>query len=294
MSRFSFTDLITLPWNQVLHRRPLLASCKLTYRCNLTCRQCPFYQMEGKDPTYEEVLHTLDTLQARGSRLIIFEGGEPMLWRDHDRNIHDVVRAARDRFAAVGMTTNGTLPLDVETDILWVSVDGFRETHNTLRCADVFERIIANLRASSHPRCYAHVTVNNVNHRQIPELVQFLAGMTSGVTIQFYYPYNQQDDLFLPFAERAHLLDELIALKRSGLPILNSIPALRALKYNTWCCSDWLIDNANPDGSLAQGCYLKGRADIDCSRCGFSPHTEASLAFRGNPAAILAGLRIFM
>ncbi|HNR02252.1 MAG TPA: hypothetical protein PKK59_06940 [Anaerolineaceae bacterium] len=29
---------------------------------------------------------------------------------------------------------------------------------------------------------------------------------------------------------------------------------------------------------LQQECYLRGRADIDCSRCGFSPYAEVSLA----------------
>jgi hypothetical protein len=88
-------------------------------------------------------------------------------------------------------------------------------------------------------------------------------------------------------------LEKIIQLKRSGIRILNSIAALQALKRNRWTCRDSLVDNANPDGTLHQGCYLKGRADIDCSRCGFSPHTEISLAFRGNPQAILAGFKIF-
>jgi hypothetical protein len=82
-------------------------------------------------------------------------------------------------------------------------------------------------------------------------------------------------------------------MKRSGYPVLNSIPSLEALKRNTWRCRDWMVDNANPDGSLSQGCYLKGRDDIDCARCGFSPFTELSLACRGNLKAIEAGVKIF-
>ena len=272
---------------------PLLASYKLTYRCNLRCQQCPFIDMKAPDPTYEQAKATLDRLYERGSRIVIFEGGEPMLWHDGAYRVHDLVNYARKFFFSVGMTTNGTLPLDVKTDVLWVSVDGFAATHDLLRGIPAFDRMRANLDRSSHPRLFAHVTVNAVNAAEIPDLLRYLDPLFKGITLQFYYPYNQRDDLYLDFNRRAALINEIIRLKRSGLKILNSIPALRALKANTWTCRDWLIDNANPDGSLNHGCYLKGRADIDCDRCGFSPHTEISLAFGGSLPAIRAGFHVF-
>lgn len=281
--------------NYVLARRkPFLASFKLTYRCNLRCLQCPFYALQSAELTYAQACRIVDELYRRGNRMLIFEGGEPMLWRDGERRVHDLVAYARRRFFSVGMTTNGSLPLDAPTDVLWVSVDGFKGTHDYLRGAPVFDTLIANVRASHHPRLMAHVTINAYNAPEVPELLPFLNGIFSGITLQFYYPYHQRDALFLDFERREKLLDKIIALKRSGIHVLNSTAALRALKRNTWQCRDTLIDNANPDGSLQQGCYLKGRADIDCTRCGFSPHTEISLACRGNLQAVQAGLRIFI
>ena len=198
-----------------------------------------------------------------------------MLWHDGSHTIHEVVEQAKARFFSVGMTTNGTYPLNAGVDTLWVSIDGLRETHNRLRNAEIFDRVINHILQSNHPRLFAHITVNNQNAAEIPALIQFLSALVKGITLQFYFPYQgaeaQTGALFLDFERRAALLDELIALKRSGYPLLNSIPALEALKHNTWRCIDWLVDNANPDGSISQGCYLRGRADIDCSRCGFSP-----------------------
>jgi len=249
--------------------------------------------MEAPDATFEQVKITLDRLYERGSRLVIFEGGEPMLWRDGDRRVHDLIRYARQKFFSVGMTTNGTLSLDVPSDILWVSIDGFAETHNRLRGAPIFDQVIANLRASNHPRLFAHVTVNATNAAEIPDLLQYIHPLVKGITHQFYYPYHQRDELFLDFGKRAALIDEIIHLKHHGLKVLNSTSALRALKANSWTCRDWLMDNADPDGTLNQGCYLKGRADIDCTSCGFSPHTEISLAFGGCLPAVRAGLRVF-
>ena len=278
----------------LFHRkRPFLASYKLTYWCNLSCRQCPFKSYHSPQPSYAQVCRTLDDLHTRGSQVVIFEGGEPLLWRDGKYTCRDVIDYARQKFFRVGITTNGTLPLDLDADVVWVSLDGLEETHNRLRGAPIFARVVENIRQSRHMRIYAHITANAENYAEIPALVHFISPLVKGITVQFYYPYEGEEQLFLPWADRSSLLDELIALKNAGYPILNSVPALNALKNNSWGCLSWLVDNANPDGSLFQGCYLQGRSEIDCSKCGFSPYTEISLAFRGDPRAILAGMKIF-
>jgi len=85
-------------WSYLIKRgKPLLASYKLTYRCNLRCRQCPFYTMQNEETTYEQACRIIDRLYDRGNRLLMFEGGEPMLWRDGDYRVHDLVD-----YAAVG------------------------------------------------------------------------------------------------------------------------------------------------------------------------------------------------
>jgi len=275
------------------NQRPFLASFKLTYRCNLGCGQCPFCHMQAPELGYKQAVDILERLYARGNRVLIFEGGEPMLWRDGSYRVHDLVQAAQGKFFSVGITTNGTQPLDVATDVLWVSLDGLEETHNRLRGAPVFATVMDHIAASQHPRLYAHLTANAINAAELPDLIRFLHSRVRGVTIQFYYPYNGGEALFLDFPKRAALLDEILALKRAGYRVLNSTAALKALKANTWTCQDRLVDNAGPEGSLHQGCYLKGRAGIDCARCGFSPHTEISLACQGHPGAIAAGVKIF-
>lgn len=284
----------TLFFHYILQRnKPLLASFKLTYRCNLHCQQCPFYSMDAEELTFAQVVEILDRLHQRGNRLVILEGGEPMLWKDGEFAIQDVVEVARKRFFSVGMTTNGTLPLDVAVDTLWVSIDGLEKTHNELRGAPIFAKVIENIEKSPHLRLYAHITINAVNADEISDLIRYLSKRVKGMTIQFYYPYHHKDELFLDFERREHLLEEIIQMKRSGFPILNSYLALKALKRNTWRCDDRLIDNANPDGTITQGCYLKNRTDIDCRKCGFSPHTEISLACQGHLKSILAGQKIF-
>ena len=129
---------------------------------------------------------------------------------------------------------------------------------------------------------------------KIPELVQFLEGKVKGITIQFHYPYEDCDEeLFLPFDRRRAVLDKLIGMKKRGLPVADSYACLEALKDNRWKCQPWMIASVDPDGQLTRGCYVKGRGEVACERCGFAAHTEISLAYRGVIESILVGKRTF-
>jgi len=140
---------------------------------------------------------------------------------------------------------------------------------------------------------YAHITINSVNWKEVPELVEFISSKVKGITIQFHYPYNgMADKLFLPLSERHKILDSLIKMKRDGFAISNSYACLRALKDNRWKCHSWMIASVGPDGKITQGCYVKNRGEISCERCGFSAHTEISLAYSGVIESLRAGNRI--
>jgi MoaA/NifB/PqqE/SkfB family radical SAM enzyme len=242
--------------------------------------------------TFNQVEAILSNLYRKGVRILIFEGGEPFLWRDGIYTIHDVVERARRLFYSVGMTTNGTFPLTINASTIWVSIDGLRETHNRIR-DNSFDKAISNIEHSPHPNIYANVTINRINYREIPELVRFLAERVRGITIQFHYPYEESDSLTLPFEERRKVLNDLIALKKKGYPVTDSNRCLEALKDNSWHCQDWMLANVEPDGTINLGCYVKGRGDIQCAWCGFAAHTEISLAYGWHLPAILAGRKIF-
>jgi MoaA/NifB/PqqE/SkfB family radical SAM enzyme len=274
-------------------KRALLGGIKLTHRCNLNCLHCPFWRREAGSLTFPQVISALRALHGLGVRIVILEGGEPFLWRDGGHDLRDVVAEAQKLFFSVGVTTNGTFPIETDADIVWVSVDGLQETHDRIR-GETFERIMAHLEASTHPRIYAHVTINALNWREVPELVRFLAPRVRGVTVQFHYPYREVDrDLFLPFPDRRRVLDALIALKRQGLAVADSYACLEALKENRWRCRPWMIASVDPDGRVTHGCYVRGRGEVSCERCGFSAHAEISLAYGGGVEPILLGSKLF-
>jgi Fe-coproporphyrin III synthase len=249
--------------------------------------------------SFEAAVAVLDDLWQAGCRLLIIEGGEPFLWRDGNRGLEDIVLAARAQgFDRVGVTTNGTMPIQTGADMVWVSVDGMQATHEANRGA-CWDRVMANLSASAHPRLYAQVTISRTNWADLSQMIPFLASRVRGITIQFFYPYPESEDLWLPWPERRQALELVRTLKRQGFPILHSDRALRQVGQGHWRCHDWLIANAEPDPDDAaracvhHGCYLKGRAEADCGRCGFTAHAELSLAYNLHPGALWTGQRVF-
>jgi len=281
------------------HRSPLLASFKLTYHCNLTCPACPFHLRADQGTahiTWEQAVKSLEQLKRMGCRIVIFEGGEPLLWRDGPHSFEDLCAHARRRFLCVGATTNGTRALNVATDVLWVSLDGIKASHDKLRCG-TYDEVMANLSASTHPRLYIHYTLNRENWRDFSFALAQLTTIpqVKGITVQFFYPYGQGEaPLALDRHERAEAIATVIRLKKAGYPILNSRGRLEAMLDNTWRCHEWLLANVEPDGCVSTGCYVRGRGEVNCAACGFTPVAEASAAYDLKPGALLAGWRIFL
>ena len=275
------------------HKGPLLGGIKLTHNCNLKCDHCPFWKKAGKSLSFSQAVFSMNTLYKHGVRIVIFEGGEPFLWRDGNNSIKDIVLEAKKLFFSTGITTNGTFPIEADADIIWVSIDGLKETHDRLRCGS-YNNVITNIKASSHPRIYAHITINSINWKEIPDLITFLSPLVKGITIQFHYPYKDgEKDFSLAPENRLTVLDNLIRLKKDGLPVANSYTCLRALKNNMWKCHPWMIASVEPDGTFTQGCYVKNRGTIACDKCGFSVHTEISLAYSGVFESIMLRKKIF-
>lgn len=271
---------------------PILCGIKLTHRCTLRCIACPYWRRPGEDISWQHLTELFPRLYESGVRVVILEGGEPLLWKDDSHTLQDVVRLAKKYFFTVGVTTNGTLPINTGADVVWVSVDGMKDTHESLR-GEGFDRIMDNLKNAGDSRLFANITINRRNVEEIPRLVNFLADKVQGITIQFFYPYPETEDITCSAEQRSLVLDQLITLKEQGLPVLDSFAALKALRENTWHCEDWMMANVDPDGTYTHGCYLRNRTDSpSCKWCGFAAHTEISLAYQLNLAAIFAGQRI--
>lgn len=280
-------------------RGPLIASVKLTHRCNLACAACPFHRVtpgRHSHMDWDTVKTSLARLMLSSCPIVVFEGGEPLLWEHGGHAFADAANLARGSFACVAATTNGTMPLDVPTDVLWVSVDGTKATHDELRSGS-YDRVMENIRNSTHPRLYVHMTLNRKNWRELGQVARsvFALAPVKGMTVQLFYPYGLgEDDLALDACERRQAIEHSLALKERGVPILNSRTSLEAMARGVWRCRPELLGNIDPDGTFRQGCYAEGRGRVDCANCGFTPVIEASMAYGLHPGAMVSGIRIFV
>ena len=273
-------------------QKPLLCGYKITHRCNLKCQICPFWKLSTPDNSYEDTINVIDKLFSTGVRLLIIEGGEPFLWNDGKYQLEDVILHAKKKFFNVGITTNGLVPIESSADTIWISIDGLQKTHDLNR-GKSFNKIIKNIESSTHPHLLANITISKLNVTEIPELIKFLSNYVKGITIQFYYPFPNTENLSLSIDQKVTVLNELLELKNEHYPILNSRTVLKSMKKNTWKCHSWLIASVEPDGQITYGCYLKNRAEISCNKCGFAAHAEISKAFDLNLQAINNGRKIF-
>jgi len=61
----------------------------------------------------------------------------------------------------------------VPVDVLWVSLDGTKKTHDRLRSGS-FDRVWSNLEKASHGKLLVHFTMNRENWRDLGVLLDEL------------------------------------------------------------------------------------------------------------------------
>jgi MoaA/NifB/PqqE/SkfB family radical SAM enzyme len=280
-------------------RKPLVVSFKMTHDCNLSCIHCPFVKKNNRDTRmdFNTALDILEKLYREGARIVIFEGGEPLLWKDPSsgKDLSHLIERAKKKFFFTCITTNGTIQLkDYNPDIVFISLDGLQKTHDSIRGTG-FDMIMSNIKKyHNQKKIIINTCINRLNFMEIPELIKFLEDKVYGITVQFFYPYSEVENLSLSTVQKKQVLEELIGLKKKGFSILDSFTCLKRMEENNWKCRDFLIASVEPDGHINQGCYLKNRVeDISCTDCGFAAHCEVSLAYDFNPEAIRAAKDIF-
>lgn len=272
--------------------RPLICGLVLTNACNLRCRHCRIPARGEMPLRWDEIVGVIESFYRRGGRALYLEGGEPFLWRDGDRRLEDIVeRAHAIGYRTVIIYTNGTIPLRTSAEVVFVSLDGLKETHDFLR-GESFERIIANVRESSHPSLFANYTINSRNKDEIEAFLRYAdsLGNLKGTFFYIHTPYYGRDELCLEPPERARVLRELIEHAKK-YRILNSRAGLRCALRNDWkrpldVC--WVYEG----GKTYTCCRYPGDPEL-CRECGYLSYAEIDQVLKLKPSAIVKALKYF-
>lgn len=212
-------------------KNPLQTVLFITDKCNLACKHCSVYSREKPHTmTYAEVRDELEYAYGLGSRFVDFEGGEVMLWRDGDFRINDLLDLAREvGFFSATITTNAQLPFaGVRADSIWVSLDGYGKYHETIRGEGTFARLEKNIAACGHPHLSVNMVVNKYNWESVADTIRYVRENPAieSISINFYTPFPDAENLMITQAQREAVIDTVIAMKRQGYPIMNSVSGL--------------------------------------------------------------------
>ncbi len=172
---------------------PIAVNYDLTWQCNLRCNHCYFQssvkELYGKIPGNNNELDDQKWLQIfkyhrkLGIRSAALTGGEPTLRMN-------LIQKAVEIFPSVQIASNGIIKLPIfkvkKQPIYWVSLDGNKETHNKIRGANIFDKVIDNIK--NDKRVLISTTITKMNYKEIQEVVKI--GYDIGVSGLFFLTYT--------------------------------------------------------------------------------------------------------
>jgi MoaA/NifB/PqqE/SkfB family radical SAM enzyme len=280
-------------------KRPLVNTMIINFNCNLRCKHCSISGNAEKLPNpfqidFKNALKEMKGQYRNGARILFFEGGEPTLWKDGEKGLRDLIQAGKETgYFVIGYTTNGTNPIIESSDVVSVSLDGPKETHDLIRGEGTFDKLMANLAKTTHPNIFANMTIMKPNLGKIRETVEFVAknDRIRGIMLNFITPPPY--DIALTLDEKKEVIALALRLKKEGYPILNTTKALKDMLIEDFggLCQDWVSVFVLPDCSHYGGCPMKGTES--CKKCGFDAVREYRLIVKGSPSAITQMSRRF-
>jgi MoaA/NifB/PqqE/SkfB family radical SAM enzyme len=243
-------------------KRPLQTVLFISDECNLACRHCNVYEKEHIHvKNYEQIREELQYSYQQGARFVDFEGGEPMIWHDGDKDINSLVALAQEiGFFSTTVTTNAQLPFGhCQAASMWISLDGIGEFHDVIRGAGAFEKLAKNVRESGRKGLCVNMVINTLNYTNVRETIEYARQNPAIdlISLNFHTPYEGTETLFLDWDLRCKIIDEIISLKRQGYPILNSVSGLKLMKTNQFKRVCWVCNFILPDGTRLPECVGK-------------------------------------
>ena len=137
----SFLKLRTTKWKQYSlvvsksrKQGPPIAMWAITTRCDCKCYFCKVWRKRVTEPSLEQALETIDTLNNMGCYSLSITGGEPLLYP----HITEVVNYAHEKGFIVQINTNGSMLAEniskiSKADLVTISLDYPSEEHDKAR-----------------------------------------------------------------------------------------------------------------------------------------------------------------
>ncbi|MBU0667383.1 MAG: radical SAM protein [Nanoarchaeota archaeon] len=236
------------------------AIVSITNKCNLRCMMCDIPKVKDylQIPTIK-IKDLIDNLKEIKCKNIVFSGGEPLTHKD----IFELIEFANQRGLKVCITSNGIL-INKETakklalagiDVINISIDGNKETHEKLRGKNTFEKAVNGLKNLN--KVDVETTIATIvckqNYKELLSVIK-LAKDVGATTVRFQ-PFSED------FLDKKN--DSLFITEKEGLELE------RIIKQVVILANKFHI-NTNPESylnniSLMVQNKLKPKPNKDCN-----------------------------
>ena len=282
------------------YRKPLSMYYFITYKCPFSCDFCNITGSAQESPELgtDDIKKLLEQMAKAGVIKLQITGGEPMLRDD----IAQIVNTAKEFGIFTGISTSGfRIPEKIHDmknlDLVFLSLEGDKETHDAIRGAGTFDtvkRAMSALKENGIP----FWTTSVMNKKSLPSIDFILDwAKEDGFTANFVMLHPRDDDCMSCFADKdkayEYILDEhevkqasvkLIEKKKQGFPVGTSPAYLEYISnWNNFksaytsehkgfrCWAGRLYAYMDPYGRMYPCGTLHDRQQgIDVLECGYS------------------------
>ncbi|MDD3453650.1 MAG: radical SAM protein [Bacilli bacterium] len=165
---------------------PIKIQWKITNKCNLRCKHCYLGKLDGFELPYNKVKEIANTIINSNVMEITLSGGECLTYKGIDK----IIKKFIDNGIKVDVFTNALLLKDLldkidsdlfnkEALLFYVSVDGLKESHETIRGKNTFDKTISNIKyaiGKGYP-VVTNTVINKINYSDIIDMIVLLKEM---------------------------------------------------------------------------------------------------------------------
>jgi len=267
----------------IIRNVPFYVNYDLTWQCNLKCKHCYFFssttELKNKrnELSDEEWIKVFKYHKKLGTKIAVLTGGEPTLRMD-------VIQEAIKIFPSVQIVSNGIIKLPRFTGYkqpkYWVSIDGTKETHDTIRGARIFDKVIQNIQENNP---VVTSTIMTLNYKEIEDIVKIAYDNgASGLVFLLYTDYPDSPLLLKGNILKKAMKDILKVMREYGNFIFYSKKMLEVYmskEFVPHCIfKTGQVKSFYPDGT--QKFCVMGNSPLLCENCGCIVPIAAYALFR--------------
>ncbi len=225
---------------------PLRVKHHITYRCNLACPFCLLLGVSNNskitEMTSQQIKQMMLDFKKMGTRFWSFSGGEPLLRED----LGGLINYAKEELGFYcSIATNGVLLAEKikeessfkQLDMVQISLDGLRETHDKLRGKGVYDKIIPALEALKKLRIRTVLIslISSKNTGDLVSLIKLASEYNANIAFQAMGAYPSgpnilKEELFPSKEMMKEFIDNLIEAKKKNSFIVSSFTYFKMLK----------------------------------------------------------------